>query len=130
LKFYSSVRIDVRRIEVLKDGDMVIGSRHRARIVKNKVAPPLRIAEFDIMNDEGISRTGGLLDVAVDLALIEKKGSFFSYDGKPLAQGKEGAKMLLRGDKKLAEEIERRIREAVAAGKKVPKEIGEEKETD
>ena len=127
LKFYSSVRIDVRRIEVLKDGDMVIGSRHRARIVKNKVAPPLRIAEFDIMNDEGISRTGGLLDVAVDLALIEKKGSFFSYDGKPLAQGKEGAKMLLRGDKKLAEEIERRIREAVAAGKKVPKEIGEEK---
>ena len=130
LKFYSSVRIHVRRIEVLKDGDMVIGSRHRARIVKNKVAPPLRIAEFDIMNDEGISRTGGLLDVAVDLALIEKKGSFFSYDGKPLAQGKEGAKMLLRGDKKLAEEIERRIREAVAAGKKVPKEIGEEKETD
>ena len=127
LKFYSSVRIDVRRIEVLKDGDMVIGSRHRARIVKNKVAPPLRIAEFDIMNDEGISRTGGLLDVAVDLALIEKKGSFFNYDGKPLAQGRDSARALLKGDKKLAEEIERKIREAVAAGKKVPKEIGEEK---
>ncbi|OGM24303.1 recombinase RecA [Candidatus Woesebacteria bacterium RIFCSPHIGHO2_01_FULL_39_32] len=128
LKFYSSVRIDVRRIEVLKDGDTVIGSRHRARIVKNKVAPPLRVAEFDIMNEEGISKTGGLLDVAVDLALIEKKGSFFNYDGKPLAQGREGAKMAIRDDKKLAEEIERRIREAVAAGKKVPKEIGEEKE--
>lgn len=125
LKFYSSIRIDVRRIEVLKDGDLVVGSRHRARIVKNKVAPPLRVAEFDIMNDEGISKTGGLLDVAVDLSLIEKRGSFFNYEGKPLAQGREGAKMSLRSDKKLAEEIEKKIREAVAAGKKVPKEIGE-----
>jgi recombination protein RecA len=125
LKFYSSVRIDLRRIEVLKDGDVVIGSRHRARIVKNKVAPPVRVAEFDIMNEEGISKTGGLLDVAVDLALIDKKGSFFNYNGKPLAQGREGVKMALRDDKKLSEEIERRIREAVAAGKKVPKEIGE-----
>ena len=78
LKFYSSVRIDLRRIEVLKDGDTAIGSRHRARIVKNKVAPPLRVAEFDIMNEEGISKSGGLLDVAVDLALIDKKGSFFN----------------------------------------------------
>lgn len=128
LKFYASARIDVRRIEVLKDGDMVIGSRHRARVVKNKVAPPLRVAEFDIMNNEGISKTGGLLDVAVDLALIEKKGSFFNYGGKPLAQGKEGAKMALRDDKKLAEEIEKKIREIVASGKKIPKEIGEEKE--
>lgn len=125
LKFYSSIRIDVRRIEVLKDGDVVIGSRHRARIVKNKVAPPLRVAEFDIMNDEGISKAGGLLDVAVDLALIEKRGSFFNYDGKPLAQGREAAKMTMKADKKLAEEIERKIRELVAAGKKVPKEIGE-----
>ena len=125
LKFYSSVRLDIRRIEVLKDGDSVIGSRHRVRVVKNKVAPPLRVAELDIMSEEGISRTGGLLDVAVDMALMEKKGSFFNYDGKPLAQGREGAKMLLRDDKKLADEIERRIREAVAAGKKIPKEIGE-----
>jgi len=128
LKFYSSVRIDVRRIEVLKDGDTVIGSRHRARIVKNKVAPPLRVAEFDIMNDEGISKSGGLLDVAVDMGLMEKKGSFFNYNGKPLAQGREGAKMLLKEDKKLSEEIDRKIREAVLAGKKIPKEIGEEKE--
>ncbi len=125
LKFYASVRIDVRRIEVLKDGDVVIGSRHRARVVKNKVAPPLRVAEFDIMNDEGISKTGGLLDVAVDLALIEKKGSFFNYNGQVIGQGREGAKMEFAKNKKLAEEVERKIREAVAAGKKVPKEIGE-----
>ncbi len=128
LKFYSSVRLDIRKIEVLKDGETVVGSRHRVRVVKNKVAPPLRVAEFDIMNDEGISKAGGLLDVAVDLALIEKKGSFFTYEGKPLAQGREAAKMVIKSDKKLADEIERKIREAVAQGKKVPKEIGEEKE--
>jgi recombination protein RecA len=126
LKFYASVRLDIRRIEVLKDGENVIGSRHRVRVVKNKVAPPLRIAELDIMNDEGISKTGGLLDVAVDLGILEKKGSFFNYGGKVLAQGKEGAKLLFKGDKKLADEIERKIREVVASGKKIPKEIGEE----
>jgi len=127
LKFYSSIRIDVRRIEILKDGDIAIGSRHRVRIVKNKVAPPLRVAELDIMADEGISKAGGLLDVAVDLGLIEKKGSFFSYDGKVLAQGREGAKSVIREKRKLAKELEKRIRNAVASGKKVPKEIGEEK---
>jgi recombination protein RecA len=130
LKFYSSVRLDIRRIEVLKDGDSVIGSRHRVRVVKNKVAPPLRVAEFDIMNDEGISRTGGLLDVGVDLGLIEKKGSFYNYDGKPLAQGREASKLTLRDDKKLGEEIEKKIREIVASGKKVPKEIGEAEKED
>ena len=128
LKFYSSIRIDVRRIEVLKDGDEVVGSRHRARIVKNKVAPPLRIAEFDIMNEEGISKTGGLLDVAVDLAVIDKKGSFFNYEGKILAQGREGVKMLFKEDKKIFDEIEKKIREIVASGKKIPKEIGETEE--
>lgn len=126
LKFYSSVRIDLRRIEVLKDGDVVIGSRHRARIVKNKVAPPLRVAEFDIMNDEGISKAGGILDVSVDLGLIDKKGSFFNYDGKVLAQGREGAKIAIREDKKLEGELEKKIRNAVASGKKVPKELGEQ----
>lgn len=125
LKFYSSVRLDIRRIEVLKDGDNAIGSRHRIRVVKNKVAPPLRVAEVDIMGDEGISRSGGLLDVAVDLALIEKKGSFFNYNGQVLAQGREGAKIEIANNKKLAEELEKKIRDAVAAGKKVPKEIGE-----
>lgn len=128
LKFYASVRIDVRRIEVLKDGEKVIGSRHRARIVKNKVAPPLRLAEFDIMEGEGISKSGGLLDVAVDLGLINKSGSFFNFDGKPLAQGKEGAKLYIREHIKFAEDIDKKIREAVTSGKKLPKELGEEKE--
>jgi recombination protein RecA len=128
LKFYSSVRIDLRRIEVLKDGEQVIGSRHRARIVKNKVAPPLRIAEFDIMEKEGISRSGGLLDVAVELGLIRKSGSFFNYDGKPVAQGREGAKIYIEEHPRFAEELDKKIRDMVASGKKLPKELGEEKE--
>lgn len=127
LKFYSSVRLDVRRIEILKDGDVAVGSRHRVRVVKNKVAPPLRVAELDIMAEEGISRPGGLLDVAVDLALVEKKGSFFNYNGKVMAQGREGAKAYIKDDKKFAKELEDKIRKAVASGKKVPKEIGESK---
>ena len=126
LKFYSSVRIDLRRIEVLKDGEKVIGSRHRARIVKNKVAPPLRVAEFDIMETEGISKMGGLLDVGLELGLIGKSGSFFNYNGKPIAQGKEAAKSYLTDNPKVAEEIDKKIREMVASGKKLPKEIGEE----
>jgi recombination protein RecA len=126
LKFYSSVRIDLRRIEVLKDGEKVIGSRHRARIVKNKVAPPLRVAEFDIMETEGISKAGGILDVGLELGLIGKSGSFFNYEGKPIAQGKEAAKMYLRDNPKIAAEIDKKIRDMVASGKKLPKEIGEE----
>ncbi len=125
LKFYSSVRIDLRRIEVLKDGDSVTGSRHRGRVVKNKVAPPLRVAEFDIMEDEGISKAGGLLDVATDLGIIEKKGSFYNYGGEVLAQGREGAKEEIRSNKKLTDKLEKEIREAVEKGKKLPKEIGE-----
>ena len=128
LKFYSSVRIDVRRIEVLKEGETVIGVRTRARIVKNKVAPPLKVAEFDIMNDEGISRSGGLLDVATELGIIGKSGSFFNYDGKPIAQGREAAKAYIRENEKFAMEIEKKIREFSASGKKLPKELGEEKE--
>jgi len=127
LKFYSSVRIDLRRIEVLKDGEQVIGSRHRARVVKNKVAPPLRVAEFDIMEKEGISRSGGLLDVATELGIITKSGSFFNYDGKPIAQGREGAKAYIEEHARFAEELDKKIREMVASGKKLPKEIGEEK---
>jgi recombination protein RecA len=128
LKFYASVRIDLRRIEVLKDGEKVIGSRHRARVVKNKVAPPLRIAEFDIMEIEGISKAGGLLDVAVDIGLVSKSGSFFNYNGKPIAQGREGAKRFIGDNHKFADELEKKIKEAVAHGTKIPKEIGEEKE--
>ncbi len=125
LKFYSSVRIDLRRIEVLKDGDKVIGSRHRARIVKNKVAPPLRVAEFDIMEVEGISKSGGLLDVGIELGLIGKSGSFFNYNGKPIAQGRDAAKIYIQDNPKFGEELDKKIRELVASGKPLPKEIGE-----
>lgn len=128
LKFYSSLRIDLRRIEVIKDGDRVIGSRHRAKIVKNKVAPPLRVAEFDIMEEDGITKAGGLLDVAVELGLIGKSGSFFNYNNKPIAQGREAAKLFLRENVKVADEIEKKIRGLASSGKEMPKEIGEEKE--
>ncbi len=125
LKFYSSVRLDIRRIETLKDGDDVIGSRHRIRVVKNKVAPPLRVAEIDIMGDEGISRTGGLIDVGVDLGIIEKRGSFYAYNDETIAQGREGTKQELKENEKLAQEIEKKIRSSVKDGKKLPKELGE-----
>lgn len=128
LKFYTSVRIDIRRIETLKDGDNIIGSRHRTRIVKNKVAPPLRVAEFDIMNDEGISKTGGILDVAVDLGIVEKRGAFFSYKGETIAQGRDASKIYLKENPKVAKEIEEEIRKALTNGKPVPKELGDEKE--
>ncbi len=128
LKFYTSVRIDIRRIETLKDGDNIIGSRHRARVVKNKVAPPLRVAEFDIMNDEGISKVGGLLDVATEMDIIQKKGAFFSYKGETIAQGREAAKIYLRENPKVAKELEEEIRKALTSGKEVPKELGDEKE--
>ncbi len=126
LKFYASVRIDIRKIESIKDGDLVIGSRHRARIVKNKVAPPLRVAEFDIMNDEGVSKSGGILDVGVNLGIITKSGSFFNYNGKVLAQGREGSKSALKEAPKLMLEIETKIRETMNTGKKIPTELGEE----
>ena len=128
LKFYSSVRLDIRRIEVLKDAEAAIGSRHRVRVVKNKIAPPLKIAELDIMADKGISRSGGLLDVAVELGLMHKSGSFFNYDVKPLAQGREGAKAYIEEHTRFAEEIDKKIRDVVASGKKIPKELGEVEE--
>ncbi len=128
LKFYSSIRIDIRRIEVLKDGDMVMGSRHRARIVKNKVAPPLRVAEFDIMNEDGISKAGGILDVATELGILERKGSFYHYlvNGAPkvLGQGRDGTKRAIEEDKALMDELLQKIY-AIASKKKVPREVGE-----
>lgn len=126
LKFYASVRIDIRRIETIKEGDMVIGSRHRARVVKNKVAPPLRVAEFDIMNTEGISKAGNLLDVAVEMGIIGKSGSFFNYNDTTIGQGRERVKEVLRADAKMMAEIEKKIWLAVSSGKEIPKELGEE----
>src|SRR3989339_2111884 len=107
LKFYSSIRLDIRKIDTIKEGDNVVGVRARVRVVKNKVAPPLRVAEFDIMNDEGISKSGGLLDVATELGVVTKSGSFFNYDGKVIAQGREGAKQYLKDNPKFMEEVEK-----------------------
>lgn len=130
LKFYASLRIDLRKIESLKEGEVVVGSRHRARIVKNKVAPPFRTAEFDIMNDSGISRYGGVVDVGTELGVIEKNGAFYRYNGTILGQGKMGTIGFLNDEKnkKLTDEIEKKIRETAASAKKLPKELGEEKE--
>jgi recombination protein RecA len=102
LKFYSSVRIDVRRIESIKVGQEVVGNRVRARIVKNKVAPPFKVAEFDIMYNEGISKVGGVLDLGVETELITKRGSFYSYGDERLGQGRENAKQYLREHPEMA----------------------------
>ncbi len=110
LKFYASVRMDVRRIQSLKEKGEVIGNRTRVRVTKNKVAPPFRQAEFDIMYNEGISRVGDILDIGVEMGVIEKRGSFYNYNDERLAQGRENAKQFFRDHPALAEEIETRIR--------------------
>ncbi len=110
LKFYSSVRIDLRRIETIKRGNEAIGSHVRARVVKNKVAPPFRVAEFDIMFDHGISREGDLIDLSVALGIVKKAGAFFSYGDIRLGQGRENAKQYLSEHPELGQEIEQQIR--------------------
>ncbi len=110
LKFYASVRIDIRRIGAIKDGDVVIGGRTRVKIVKNKVAPPFRQAEFDLMYGHGISREGDLLDLAVDRKIVEKSGTWFSYSGERLGQGRENAKNFLRSNPDAAQAIEDKVR--------------------
>jgi recombination protein RecA len=111
LKFYSSVRIDIRRIQSIKAGSEIIGNRTRVRVVKNKVSPPFRTVEFDIMYNEGISKAGDLLDLAVELEVIDKRGSFYSYGDLRLGQGRENCKQFLRENPELAEEIEAIIRQ-------------------
>ncbi len=113
LKFYASVRLDVRRIQSIKQGGEVIGNRTRVTVRKNKVAPPFKVAEFDIIYNEGISKMGDLLDLGVEYDVIAKRGSFYSYGELRLGQGRENAKAFLRENPELAEEIERRIREHV-----------------
>ncbi|MGO1320859.1 MAG: recombinase RecA [Galactobacter sp.] len=110
LKFYASVRIDIRRIETLKDGANPVGNRTRAKIVKNKMAPPFKQAEFDILYGEGISREGGLIDMGVEHGLVRKSGAWFTYDGDQLGQGKENARQFLKDNPDLADELERQIR--------------------
>lgn len=114
LKFYSSVRLDIRRIGQIKEGENAVGNRTRVKVVKNKLAPPFRMAEFDIMYGEGISKTGELVDLGVEKGIIKKSGSWFSYNDTKLAQGRDAVKQVLLDNPELSEEIEKKIREALA----------------
>jgi recombination protein RecA len=117
LKFYSSVRVDIRRIESITDGPNTIGNRVKAKIVKNKVAPPFRIAEFDIMFDRGISKEGSLLDAAVEAGVVAKSGAWFEYNKQKIAQGREAAKSYLEEHPKIISEVEKKVREANSSKK-------------
>lgn len=116
LKFYSSVRIDIRRIETLKEAGNPVGNRTRAKLVKNKMAPPFKQAEFDILYGEGISREGGLLDMGVEHGIVRKSGAWYTYDGDQLGQGKENSRRFLKDNPDLAVEIENRIKSALGIG--------------
>jgi recombination protein RecA len=111
LKFYASVRMDVRRIETLKDGTEAVGNRTRVKVVKNKLAPPFKQAEFDILYGVGISREGGLLDLGVEHGIVRKSGAWYTYEGTQLGQGKENARNFLRANPDMADEIEKRIKQ-------------------
>ncbi len=110
LKFYASVRLDIRRLAQIKDGEEVIGNRVKVKVVKNKVAPPFRMVEFDIIYGEGISKVGEIIDMGVEMQIIQKAGSWFSYDGNKLGQGRDAVKQLLRDNPEMAEEIEAKVR--------------------
>ena len=131
LKFYASVRLDVRRIQSIKIGAEIVGNRTRVRVVKNKVAPPFRTAEFDIMYNEGISKVGDLIDLATQLGIVDKRGAFFSYGETRLGQGRENSKEFLRQNPDLADEIEAVIRQRAIGGEvALPLNIGEESSTE
>ncbi len=117
LKFYSSVRIDIRRASVIKDGEEQLGNRTRVKVVKNKVSPPFKRAEFDIMFGEGISKIGEIIDLGVDFGIIKKAGSWFSYGERKIGQGRDSVKELLRTEVELAQEIEQKVREAMKSQK-------------
>ena len=119
LKFYSSIRLDVRRIETLKDGQEMVGNRTRVKVVKNKVAPPFKQAEFDILYGHGISREGSLIDLGVEVGIIRKAGAWFTYDTDQLGQGRENARNYLRANPDLADELEKKIKELMHIGPQV-----------
>ncbi len=121
LKFYASVRLDVRRIETLKDGSDAVGNRTRVKVVKNKVSPPFKQAEFDIIYGHGISREGGLIDMGVDHGFVRKAGAWYTYDGDQLGQGKENARQFLKDNPDLADELERKIKDKLGIGQPVDK---------
>ena len=117
LKFYASVRLDIRKVTAIKDGDQVIGNQVRVKVVKNKVAPPFRKAEFEITFGEGISKIGEIVDLGVEYGIIKKSGSWFSYGDSKLAQGRDGTKQLLKDNPELCEELEAQIMQAISDGK-------------
>src|SRR5690349_9805424 len=119
LKFYASVRLDVRRIETLKDGTDMVGNRTRIKVVKNKLAPPFKQAEFDIMYGQGISREGSLIDVGVEAGMVRKAGAWYTYEGDQLGQGKENARQFLKDNPDLADELEKRIKEHMGVGARI-----------
>jgi recombination protein RecA len=123
LKFYASVRLDIRRVESIKQGTDTIGNHVKVRVVKNKVAPPFRLAEFDILFSEGISKEGGLLDVGVELGVVKKTGAFYSLGDQRLGQGRENAREFLRKNADVAGSIERQIRERAVVGRSAPVEV-------
>jgi recombination protein RecA len=124
LKFYSSVRVDIRRIGAIKDGEDVVGNRTRVKIVKNKMAPPFREAEFDVMYGEGVSREGDLIDIAVEHKIIEKSGAWFAYGGERLGQGRENVKAFLKENIDLRTAIEEKVRRALGMVKETPEPVG------
>ena len=126
LKFYSSVRLDIRRIGAIKDGQEVVGNRTRVRVVKNKLAPPFTEAEFDITYGEGISKTGDLIDVAVNEGIVDKSGSWYSYDGERIGQGRENVKRFLSENQDIYDSIYQKSREALGFVKKEVKAVAEE----
>ncbi|MBU1061180.1 MAG: recombinase RecA [Candidatus Omnitrophica bacterium] len=117
LKFYSSIRLDLRKISSIKTGDSIIGARIRAKVVKNKVAPPFRNAEFDIMHDEGISKSGSILDLGVNMGILEKSGTWMTFGSEKIGQGRESAREFLKSNAKVCNDIEKKIRETIAAKK-------------
>ena len=128
LKFYSSIRLDVRRIEALKQGGEMVGNRTRIKVVKNKVAPPFREAEFDIMFGKGISREGDVLDLAAGLGIVQKSGAWFAYNGDKIGQGRENAKAYLKTNPEVMAEIEKKVR--VAYGFEKEEQPGDVEEPD
>ena len=128
LKFYSSVRLDIRRIEAIKDGAEVVGSRTRVKVVKNKVAPPFKQAEFDIMYGKGISREGSVLDLGVELGIIKKSGAWFTYEGEQLGQGRENAKNFLNTNPEIMVEVSEKVKIAAGLGENLEDVVAEEEE--
>jgi recombination protein RecA len=129
LKFYASIRLDVRRIETLKDGQEAVGNRTRVKVVKNKVSPPFKQAEFDILYGHGISREGSLIDLGVDQGIVRKAGAWYTYESDQLGQGKENARAFLKDNPDLADEIEKKIKEKLGIGARVDAPAGVDLDT-